>query len=381
LWQDASIETPVRMDDVVRRRGHGRTALAWGSVTAAPRLQSRAIMPIGVARGRPQRIGGIPMNSIEKRPVSRTDPHPLGSTLAGWIKSAAGEGKEAAGRWVGDSCFRLGASLAYYALFSIFPLFLLAIAGLGFFLGDDSVVRDKILASVANATTPDFRSLLDQTLVSMQSHQTARGVGAVVGVVTLFFGASGVFAELQTSINTIWRVKAAPSSGFGHTVLNAIRDKAFSFLAVLGAGGVLLATLVVSTALSALTNAADHVFAAAFAWQGLDALVSLGLSALVFAVLFKLLPQTAVAWRDVLGGALLTAVLFDILKHLLAWYLGHLGSYAAYGAVGAVLGLLTWIYLASLVVFFGAEYTRVHAEKAGSLAGKAPAPDPPPRAT
>jgi membrane protein len=319
------------------------------------------------------------MNSIEKLAPPRLDAPRGRSTLADWGKSAASQAKEAAGRWVDDSCYRLGASLAYYALFSIFPLFLLAISGLGFFLGDDSVVRDKILASVSNATTPDFRALLDQTLVSMQSHQTARGVGAVVGIVTLFFGASGVFAELQTSINTIWRVKAVPSKGFGHTVINAIREKAWSFLAVLGAGGVLLASLIVSTALSAFTAAADHVFAATFAWQGLDALVSLGLSALVFAILFKLLPQTPVAWGDVAGGAVLTAILFDILKHLLAWYLGHLGSYAAYGAVGAVLGLLTWIYLASLVVFFGAEFTRVHAEKAGSLVEKVPPEAPPAR--
>jgi membrane protein len=288
------------------------------------------------------------------------------------MKSTAAEGKEAASRWVDDSCYRLGASLAYYALFSIFPLLLLSIAGLGFFLGNDSVVRDKILAAVADATTPDFLALLDQTLTSMQSHQTARGVGAVVGAVTLFLGASGVFSELQTSINTIWRVKAAPSKGFGTTVLNAAREKGFAFLAVLGAGGVLLGSLLVSTALSTFTTAADHVLAASFVWQGLDALVSLGLSAVVFAVLFKLLPQTAVAWGDVRGGALLTALLFAVLKHLLAWYLGHLGSYAAYGAVGAVLGLLTWIYLASLLVFFGAEFTRVHAEKAGSLVGKTP---------
>jgi len=288
------------------------------------------------------------------------------------MKSTAAQGTEAGSRWVDDSCYRLGASLAYYALFSIFPLLLLSIAALGFFLGNDSVVRDEILASVSSATTPDFRALLDETLASMQSHQTARGVGAVIGVITLFMGASGVFSELQTSMNTIWRVKAVPSKGFRTAILNAIREKAFSFLAVLGAGGVLLASLIVSTALSAFTSAADHVLAAGFLWQALDALVSLGLSALVFAVLFKLLPQTAVAWGDVLGGALLTALLFAVLKHLLAWYLGHLGSYAAYGAVGAVLGLLTWIYLASLVVFFGAEFTRVHAEKAGSLAKKTP---------
>ena len=103
-------------------------------------------------------------------------------------------------------------------------------------------------------------------------------------------------------------------------------------------------------------------------WQSDDVALSLGIATLLFAVIFRLLPQTPVSWRDVFGGALLTAIVFGVAKHLFAWYLGNIGSYAAYGAVGAVLGLLLWIYVVSVLVFLGAEFTRVYAERRGSLA-------------
>jgi membrane protein len=288
--------------------------------------------------------------------------------VVSWLKREAEELKEAGTRWSDDACYRMGASLAYYAIFSIFPLLLLALTILGFFLGSDPSNRERLLGAVANVVSPEFRSLLDDTLSSMQSHETARGVGAIVGVAMLVFGASGVFAELENSLNTIWRVKADVSTTFAKTIVRALRDKATSLAAVLAAGALLLLSLIVSTALATLSGVLGRAASVALAWQWIEALVSLALSTGLFAVIFRVLPKTHVAWRDVLGGAFLTAAVFGVLKHLLAWYLGHLGSYAAYGAVGAMLGLLTWIYLASLLVFFGAELARVHAERGGSLA-------------
>ncbi len=271
----------------------------------------------------------------------------------------------------------LSASLAYYAIFSIFPLLLLAVTILGFFLGTDPTSREKLLGSVASALSPEFRAMLDETLTSMQSHQTARGGRAVVGIATLLFGASGVFAELDTSLNVIWRVKAAATEGFGASLLRVVRGKAVSFAIVIGAGAVLLLSLLVSTALSAFSNVAQQVVPITFVWREVDAGLSLALATLLLAVVFRALPRTAVAWRDVLGGAFFTAFLFSILKHLLAWYLGNVGSYAAYGAVGAILGLLTWIYLVGLLFFYGAELTRVYAEREGSLAKRASSSAPP----
>jgi membrane protein len=279
--------------------------------------------------------------------------------------------KETGVRWWDDNCLRLGAALAYYAVFSIFPLLLLAVTAVGFFLGHDPATRARLLDAVATASSPEFKTLFDETLRNMQTHATARGVGAVIGLVTLFVGASAVFSELETTLNQIWRVKAQPTNGVWSTVVRAIKDKATSFAVVIGAALALLGSLGVSAALSAVDQSVESAVPGAAShvtlWIIAEAVGSIGVLTLVLAAMFRMIPQTEVKWGDVLGGAFLTAILFTATKRLLAWYLGHLGSYAAYGAVGGFLGLLTWIYLASLFLFFGAEFTRVYAERFGSV--------------
>jgi membrane protein len=275
--------------------------------------------------------------------------------------------KDAGVRWADDACYRLGASLAYYALFSIFPLLLLAVTGVGFILGSDDSARQKLLSSLSSPS-PEFRALLDQTLQSMQQHRTARGVGAVVGGVALLFGASGVFSELESSLNLIWKVKGAPIQGVWSFVVDTVRSKALSFAIVVVAATALLASIAVSTALGALAMATSSKGAAREGWQLAETAVSLALLTALLSAVFAMIPQTRVESRDVVGAAALTSLLFTALKALLAWYVAHLGSYAAYGAVGGVLGLLTWIYVASAVLFYGAEFSRVYAERFGSLA-------------
>jgi membrane protein len=286
--------------------------------------------------------------------------------------------RDAGIRWVRDACHRLSASLAYAALFSIFPLLLLSVTGIGFLLGDDASARQRILASVAQATLPELHSVLDQTLQSMQTHRTARGLGAIVGTATLLLGASGVFSELEASLNFIWRVKGTQSQDLWSALLKAAKGKAFAFAVVVVAGAVMLVSLVVSTALGALGALASstvHLPAGGAMWQAADIVSSIALLTLILASIYRWVPQTDVAWRDVIGGAFLAAILFAALKYLLARYLAHLGGYAAYGAVGAVLVLLTWIYLASFVLFYGAEFSRVYAERFGSLAPAPRRPD------
>jgi membrane protein len=279
--------------------------------------------------------------------------------------------RESASRWIDDACYRMSASLAYYALFSLFPLALLAVAGFGFFLGDDPGTRARILASI-DPGSPGARAMLDETLQSMQQHSSARGVGAVIGFVTLLGGASGVFGELDVSFNRIWRVPVKPLP-FWRSVVVEIKDQALSFLLVVASGLLLLASLAASTAVTVLGESTESLFGrspvVAWACKLAELALAFGFLTAVFAAMFRVIPQTRVTWRDVLPGAVVTAGLFTILKLLLAWYLGHVGSFAAYGAVGAVLALLTWIYASSLVVFYGAEVTRVWAEQAGSLVG------------
>jgi membrane protein len=283
-----------------------------------------------------------------------------------FAKDFASVAKDAGARWAGDACYRLGASLAYYALFSIFPLLLLAVTSVGFVLGSDDSARHELLHSVASQS-PEFRALLDKTLQSMQAHRTARGVGAVVGGVTLLLGASSVFTELESSLNFIWRVKSAPTKGIGAFLLEALKSKALSFVIVVGAATALLASLAMTTTLGAISGVTTHSGAGKTLWELVDIAVSLSSLAGLFAAIYRVVPQTKVEWSDVWGAALLTSVLFSGLELLLSWYLVHLGSYAAYGAVGGILGLLTWTYLASAVLFYGAEVSRVYAECFGSL--------------
>jgi membrane protein len=276
--------------------------------------------------------------------------------------------RETATRWADDRCYRLGASLAYYAIFSLFPLLLLSLTVLGYALGEGDSVRTEVLDSLTGATgSPAVRALLDQTLASMQAHRTARGVGAVVGILALVFGASGVFSELSASLNAIWRVREPESRTVWQWVVGFVSDKALSFGLVGAAGLLLLGSLVLSTGLSAISEGAyGHLPR----WP-IELLASLLFPTVALAAMFRTLPQTRVRWSDVYGGALLVAILLTLLKRLLAWFLAHVGSYAAYGAVGAVLGLLLVIYVSSLVMFFGAEFTRVYAERFGSLRSRA----------
>lgn len=292
--------------------------------------------------------------------------------------------RDAGTRWTQDACYRLGSSLAFAGLFSIFPLLLLAITTVGFVLGSDAGARHKILASVGGALSPASRTLLDQTLASMQRHRTARGVGTVVGAVMLLLGASGVFAELHYSLNLIWRVRSPPSGGIVSAVLEALKARAFSFAVVVFAALAILALFVVSAALASLRATVSGHGASAGLWAGLEVAFSIGSLTLLLAAVYCLVPDAHIDWRDVLPAALLTAVLFTFVKDLLAWYFGHLGSYAAYGAVGAVLGLMIWIYVASILVLYGAEFSRVYAERFGSLARRdrqsalrRPSPRPP----
>jgi membrane protein len=284
-----------------------------------------------------------------------------------FAKDFASVAKDAGARWADDACYRLAASLAYYALFSIFPLLLLAVTTVGFVLGSHDSARHELLNFVASQS-PEFRALLDKTLQSMQAHRTARGVGAVVGGVALLLGASSVFSELESSLNFIWRVKSAPAKGIGSFLRGALKSKALSFVIVVAAATALLAALAMTITLGAISGVTTRAAGAGKTlWELVDIAVSLASLAGLFAAIYRVVPQAKVQWNDVWGAAVLTSVLFSGLQLLLSWYLTHLGSYSAYGAVGGILGLLTWTYLASAVLFYGAEVGRVYAERFGSL--------------
>jgi YihY family inner membrane protein len=263
---------------------------------------------------------------------------------------------------VDDECYRLGASLAFYALFSLFPLLLLLVAAVGFVLSGGETARHQLLGFFGGES-PELRTLVDATLKGLQAHSTARGVGAVVGFIALIVGASGVFSELQSSFDFIWRVEARPARGIWSTVLDAVRSKALAFAIVIGAAVALLGSLAVGTALEAFGRASANEGAGALLWRVVESATSLVLVACLCAAMYRVVPQTGVRWRDVIRGSVVASLLFTALKGLLAWILADMGNYAAYGALGGVLGLLTWIYGASLVLLYGAELCCLDADR------------------
>jgi membrane protein len=284
--------------------------------------------------------------------------------------------KETGSEFQKDEAGQLGAALAYYAMFSMFPLLLLLVAMLGYVLRywDDAIdVREQILSAVAQ----NFSSQMSDTLREVLKGVEQRAGGAtIIGLITLLIGASGAFQQLDLSFNKIWNVPERPkSTSIVASALITVRQKLFSFGMVLAVGFLLLVSLALTGISQALLDSFESlpVVGGAVGYIG-SLVVALLLNTLVFALLFKYLPDTKVLWGDVALGALVTAVVWEIGKRLLALYIGRLGSgYSAYGTVGAVLVLMAWIYFSSQILFLGAEFTEVYSRRHGS---RAPAAQP-----
>ena len=294
--------------------------------------------------------------------------------------------KETYSEFQADEASMLGAALAYYALFSLFPLLLLLIAALGYVLQywDRAInVQDEILAAVARNFSPQLSDALVQILGGIKNNA---GAATVIGLITLLIGASGVFQQLDLSFNKIWKVPVPQQSvGLIVSVLQTVRTKLFSFGMVLAVGFLLLISMALTGATQVLSDSFQSVpLIGGVAGSLIGLATTLLLNTLVFALLFKFLPNTVVRWGDVWLGALVTAALWEIGKNLLALYIGRSGQgWSAYGLVGAVLVLMAWIYFSSQILFLGAEFTEVYSRRYGSRVPQAaaqPVPDPVPEA-
>jgi membrane protein len=267
--------------------------------------------------------------------------------------------KKSASEWSADNCMRLGASLAFYTMLSVAPLLVIVTAIAGAVFGPEAA-RGELFHKLTDLVGPEAAQAL-QTMLA-HAYQPATGIIAtVIGVVVLLLAAVGVFVELQDALNTVWGAQSQAPSG----VWGFIRTRLLSFLMILAIGFLLLASLVVSTALTAVSHylGGDNP---TVLFQVINLAVSLGVTALLFALIFKFMPDVHVAWRDVWVGALLTAGLFTLGKHLIGVYLGSAGIASAYGAVGSLAVFLIWVYYSAQILFFGAEFTQVYASCHGS---------------
>ena len=260
--------------------------------------------------------------------------------------------------WFNHSAYQLAAALAYYALFSIAPLLLIAISIVGLVFGPEAA-RAGVMEQVHGLVGEAGARGVEQMLRGVQDPDSNRLAG-LVGVVALLFGASGVFGQLKLALNTIWET-TAPAGGM---VLAWIRDRFLSFAMVLVIGFLLLVSLLISSALSALgTYMTGLIPGSEGMWEGINFIVSSGVITVLFAFIFKFIPDTPIEWRDVWIGALFSALLFTLGKSLIGLYLGSSAVGSAYGAAGSLVVVLVWVYYSALLLLLGAEFTHVQAQR------------------
>jgi membrane protein len=270
--------------------------------------------------------------------------------------------KQTASEWMEDDAPSLGAALAYYTVFSLAPLMTIAIAIAGFFFGKEAA-QGQIFDELRVLLGEEGGKAMEEMVQSANAQPTTGVVATVLSVIVLLFGASGVFGQLQASLNTIWGVKPKPGRG----VLGMIQDRLLSFGFTLVVGFLLLVSLLLTAGIALVADWVGGLLPGSETLaQILNIVLSLAMITLLFATIFKFLPDAKIAWRDVWIGAFLTALLFTIGKLALGIYLGKSGVASSYGAAGSLIVLLLWVYYSSQILFFGAEFTQVYANRFGS---------------
>jgi membrane protein len=281
--------------------------------------------------------------------------------------------KESFSEWKKDKASRLAAALAYYTAFSIAPLLLLAITIAGLALGEEAA-QGTIFNQLEGLLGPEAAGFL-QSAVANSRDPGASSISAIVGIATLLWSAGNVFGQLQDALNTIWEVQPRPAG-----IVGTVKRRIVPLSMVLGIGFLLLVSLLLSAGISAVGNFLGEILPGSNAfWQVANIALSLAVITLLFAAIFKMLPDAEVSWSDVWIGALLTSLLFVVGKTLIGIYLGHSSVGSTYGAAGSLLIFLVWVYYSAQILFFGAEFTQVYARQRGK--GIVPSEDAAPLTT
>jgi membrane protein len=274
--------------------------------------------------------------------------------------------KETFSDWSEDKVPRLAAALAYYTVFSLAPLLVIVIAIAGLF-GASDAVQSGVMTQIQDLVGTEGEQFIGSMIQNANQRPATGIVATVVGTVTLLIGALGVFGELQNSMNTIWEVKPKPAKGLKDTVVRLILGRLVSFAMLLVIGFLLLTSLLLSSGLAALGDYIGGLLPfSEFFLQALNFVISFGVITVLFALIFKFMPDAHIAWRDVWLGAAVTSLLFTLGKFALGMYLGKSDVGSSFGAAGSLALILIWIYYSAQIVFFGAEFTQVYANRYGS---------------
>lgn len=273
--------------------------------------------------------------------------------------------KAAGKEFVEDKSPKQAAAVAYYTLFALGPLLLLAISLAALVVGQDAA-RGAITHQMATFLGASGGDAMD-TLLTGADRERAGILGTILGFALLLFAAGAVFAQLKEALNRVWEVEPKKPEGWKARVVHAVRKNFLSFAGVVGTGFLLLVSLLISTLLAAAGRyLGAWMPGAALLWQAVNLVFTLLVVTLIFAAMFKFLPDARIAWKDVLVGAFITAVLFVVGQLALGYYLGAGPVASRFGAAGAVVLVLVWVYYSSMIVFLGAETTQVYANLYGS---------------
>ena len=268
--------------------------------------------------------------------------------------------KKAAADWIRDRAPRLGAALAYYTIFSMVPLLIVIIAIIGLVFGQEAA-QSAIMDQISNLIGPQSAAAIKDMI--QRADQPSTGIiGTIIATVTLLMGAAGFFGQLKDALNTVWGIE--PKAGRG--IWGFVKDNFLSFATLLGTAFLLLVSLLLSTALAAIGKWFGQLLPLPeVVLQTFNLLLSLVVITGLFALIFKVLPDAHIAWRDVWVGAALTSVLFTIGKFAIELYLGKSNVGSSYGAAGSLVLILVWVYYSVQILLYGAEFTQVYANLMG----------------
>lgn len=277
------------------------------------------------------------------------------------IKTAARLFKKTAGKWFGRDPFRSSTVVAYYTIFSLPGLLVIIVNTAGYLWGEEAVA--KRISGQAEAMIGSDSARAIETIMRNTNDSDQLTISSILGFCTLIFGATGVFYQLQKSLNLVWDVKAKPEKQF----LKFLHDRLFSLGLILTVGFLLLVSLVLSALLGVASEWVSTHFSDSLTalFKVLDISVSLAVITVLFAAIFKILPDAEVQWSDVWVGAAVTSILFVIAKFIIGYYFGQSNPGVAYGAAGSIVLILLWVSYTTMVLLFGAEFTRVYAEHRG----------------
>jgi membrane protein len=269
--------------------------------------------------------------------------------------------KDSFNGFLDDRCLKLSAALAYYTVFSLAPLLVLIISLISIFLGEEAIqgqIFAQINGLVGNEAAKQIQDMIKNVELSGKTN-----TALVIGVITLLLGATSIFVEIQDSVNLIWRVKAKPKRGW----LKIIKDRLLSSSLVVSLGFLLLVSLIINGIVLALSDFLTRYIPGigVFIISAFNFLISTGVVAVLFGVIFKVLPDAKIAWKDVRWGAFFTALLFMLGRFLIGLYIETTSTSSTYGAAGSLIVILTWIYYTAAILYFGAEFTQAYANRLG----------------